>query len=246
KSANKTARHSYEVNIQSQAAACDSAPRVFFSDPRRGLTLMQYIDDPKDGPDSPAAIAQLLKSIHALPAQGMPTRSTDVLRDYLSYYFDGYFYPHLAHSFEPRNFLMASQTALAKLLGEGLAIISRAMQAVDAQSDVRPVLCHNDLLQANRLRCGDRLYALDWEYAAPGDPFFDIAVCASQMSPRQANALLDLYLRRGPTPAEQQRFRGQCLIYACIEACWFTIHHPDTDPARRSYAVLCGMLQTDG
>jgi thiamine kinase-like enzyme len=38
----------------------------------------------------------------------------------------------------------------------------------------KPALCHNDLLPANLLDDGDRLWIIDWEYAAMGDPFFDL------------------------------------------------------------------------
>ena len=34
--------------------------------------------------------------------------------------------------------------------------------------------CHNDLLNANFIADGDRLWIVDWEYAGMGDPFFDL------------------------------------------------------------------------
>ena len=34
--------------------------------------------------------------------------------------------------------------------------------------------CHNDLLNANFIAEGDRLWIVDWEYAGMGDPFFDL------------------------------------------------------------------------
>jgi thiamine kinase-like enzyme len=34
--------------------------------------------------------------------------------------------------------------------------------------------CHNDLLNANFIAEGDRLWVVDWEYAGMGDPFFDL------------------------------------------------------------------------
>ena len=38
-----------------------------------------------------------------------------------------------------------------------------------------PVPCHNDLLNANFLDDGERLWIVDWEYAGMGDRFFDLA-----------------------------------------------------------------------
>ena len=37
------------------------------------------------------------------------------------------------------------------------------------------VPCHNDLLNANFLEDGERLWIVDWEYAGMGDRFFDLA-----------------------------------------------------------------------
>jgi thiamine kinase-like enzyme len=39
--------------------------------------------------------------------------------------------------------------------------------------ELRP--CHNDLLAANFIRGGGRLWIVDWEYAGMGDPGFDLA-----------------------------------------------------------------------
>jgi thiamine kinase-like enzyme len=38
-----------------------------------------------------------------------------------------------------------------------------------------PRLCHNDLLNANFIRSGERLFIVDYEYAGMGDVFFDLA-----------------------------------------------------------------------
>lgn len=37
-----------------------------------------------------------------------------------------------------------------------------------------PRPCHNDLLNANFIAAGDRLWIVDWEYAGMGDPYFDL------------------------------------------------------------------------
>ena len=37
------------------------------------------------------------------------------------------------------------------------------------------VTCHNDLLAANFIDDGERVWVVDWEYAGMGDPFFDLA-----------------------------------------------------------------------
>ena len=47
---------------------------------------------------------------------------------------------------------------------------------IEARLGSRPLVsCHNDLLPANFIHDGTRLWLLDWEYAGMGDPAFDFA-----------------------------------------------------------------------
>jgi thiamine kinase len=58
-------------------------------------------------------------------------------------------------------------------------------------------LCHNDVHHLNLIDDGTRLWLLDWEYAAIGDPYFDLAsvCCYHQFDQAQRHALLDCYAR---------------------------------------------------
>jgi thiamine kinase-like enzyme len=55
--------------------------------------------------------------------------------------------------------------------------------------------CHNDLLNANFIDDGDRLWLVDWEYAGMGDPFFDLGNFAvnHELAEEGENALLAAY-----------------------------------------------------
>lgn len=61
--------------------------------------------------------------------------------------------------------------ALPELCAEATAAARRIEEALPP---FKPALCHNDLLPANLLDDGERLWIIDWEYAAMGDPFFDL------------------------------------------------------------------------
>jgi thiamine kinase-like enzyme len=56
-------------------------------------------------------------------------------------------------------------------------------------------LCHNDLLNANFIDDGERLWLVDWEYAGMGDRFFDLANFSvnHELEPEQDRRLLALY-----------------------------------------------------
>jgi thiamine kinase len=99
-------------------------------------------------------------------------------------------------------------------------------------------LCHNDLLASNLLTTDDgRLYALDWEYAAMGDPYFDLAVIieGNGLDKRQSELLLKTYL--GNISNEkllnvQQRLFHSRVIYCYLTLLWYVVQnetHGDMD-----------------
>ena len=94
----------------------------------------------------------------------------------------------------------------------------------------RPVLCHNDLLPANLIDAGDRLWLVDWEYGGAGHPLFDLANASANASltGEQDHALLDAY--RGRTDAidmaELTIFKAVSLLR---ESLWSTIQTVASD-----------------
>jgi thiamine kinase-like enzyme len=71
--------------------------------------------------------------------------------------------------------------------------IARRIEA--ARGKPPPVPCHNDLLAANFIHDGERLWIVDWEYAGMGDPYFDLANFAvnNSLDEDGERALLDAY-----------------------------------------------------
>jgi thiamine kinase-like enzyme len=62
-----------------------------------------------------------------------------------------------------------------------------------SRAPLRP--CHNDLLNANFIDDGVRLWLVDWEYAGMGDPFFDLGNFAvnHELTEESERALLSAY-----------------------------------------------------
>jgi len=62
-----------------------------------------------------------------------------------------------------------------------------------SEAPLRP--CHNDLLNANFIDDGVRLWLVDWEYAGMGDPFFDLGNFAvnHELTEEAEHALLSAY-----------------------------------------------------
>ena len=70
-----------------------------------------------------------------------------------------------------------------------------AMRIEEARAEAPLVPCHNDLLAANFIDDGERLWIVDWEYAGMGDPYFDLANFAvnNGLDEKGERVLLDAY-----------------------------------------------------
>jgi thiamine kinase-like enzyme len=81
--------------------------------------------------------------------------------------------------------------------------------------------CHNDLLNANFLLAGDRVYIVDYEYAGMGDLYFDLGNLATKhdFGDPQDEALLAAYFGEA-TPERTARLKLMKVVADCWEAMW--------------------------
>lgn len=87
----------------------------------------------------------------------------------------------------------------------------------------RKVPCHLDLHSGNVLDDGRKMWLIDWEYAAMGDPYFDLATSASQenFSDSEMEQLLTVYLNgRTPQPSEINYFYSMRVLVDVRWALW--------------------------
>lgn len=134
-----------------------------------------------------------------------------VLRDYAATLEEGRS-PHL-----PR---------LQGLLGEA-AMLERAVGRIEM------VFGHNDLLPANFLHDGRRMWLIDWDYAGWGSPLFDLGGLAANngLDPAQEDWLLTAYFGTAPDPDLWHRYRAMKAAAALREAMWSMVQeiHSDLD-----------------
>ena len=90
------------------------------------------------------------------------------------------------------------------------------------QEPVQLCLCHNDPLAANLIDTGKQLVPIDWEYAAAGDPLFDLAVLIQhhELQPELSGRLLQTYFGRAIRPAEALRLESWCGFYELLLELW--------------------------
>ena len=115
---------------------------------------------------------------------------------------------------------------LERLLREGGDGGARALLAAledrrgRLPAPVRLVACHHDLHRRNLIDDGERLLAVDWEYAGPGDPAADLAACIGYhaLDGASVDVLLDGY---GPAGAAlRARIAELAWIFDCLWYGW--------------------------
>ncbi len=81
---------------------------------------------------------------------------------------------------------------------------------------------HNDMLAANFLDDGKRLWLIDWDYAGFNTPMFDLGGLASnnELAEDAERSLLEAYYQRALTPDLWQRYRAMKCASLLREMLW--------------------------
>jgi thiamine kinase-like enzyme len=119
---------------------------------------------------------------------------------------------------------------------------------------VEIVFGHNDLLAANLIDDGSRLWLVDWEYGGFNSPLFDLGGLASnnELPPDLEERLLELYFGTPPTDDLRRRYHAMKCASLLREAMWSMVSEihlsidfdyaaytaENLDRFERSYAAL--------
>jgi thiamine kinase-like enzyme len=115
--------------------------------------------------------------------------------------------------------------------------LPRLLEIADGlESEVGPVdlvYGHNDLLAANLIDDGTRLWLVDWDYAGFNSPLFDLSNLASnnEFTPDMESGLLQAYFGRPGTGALYRRFAAMKCASLLREAMWSMVQelHSELD-----------------
>lgn len=155
------ANHEREALLQAAAAAAGLAPALIYADPAQGFMIMGYVEGRAwqaadfGRPELLWRLGTRLRALHGLDAPGVAP-------------------------FDLGALLRRHSDHLAEALPEERAIFGNLMQQAEAalalcqQGGRKASIVHNDLHHANLIEA-ERLYLIDWEYAAVADPIFDLA-----------------------------------------------------------------------
>ena len=173
------ANHEREAQLQRAAAQFGVAPPLIYADRAQGFMITKYIDgrawEASDlaRPEALRWLGARLRALHDIVAPAVaPFDLGALLRGYCA---------RLTAA------APAERALLASLLEQ-----SEATLALCASGGRSATIVHNDLHHSNLIEA-DRLYLIDWEYAAVADPIFDLACVLAYYPQAQPHAqdLLD-------------------------------------------------------
>ncbi|MCF7981845.1 MAG: phosphotransferase family protein, partial [Pseudomonadales bacterium] len=192
-----------------KAEKASLGPSVVYCAPNQGMLVTKYIEGKHWSPAEAKTernierLAQLLKQVHALPGIGKYLIPKDVTDRYLR----GIKAQFLII---PQRFQALEET------------MNRLMHESTRHFTTRR-LCHNDPVLGNIIDSGEQLFLIDWEYAAMGDPLFDLAVAVHnlKLNETQLQQLLTCYLGSPVDLATHRCFLNNYAIYMYIDMLWY-------------------------
>ena len=140
-----------------------------------------------------------------------------------------------------RGYAISLRQGDSRMLDEVPRYLAVNEELEGAVGPVRMVFGHNDLLPANFMDDGERLWLIDWDYAGLNTPLFDLANLASnnQFSAAEEDGLLEAYFE---APAnDEMRLKLAAMKCASLlrESMWSMVSeiHLDIDFDYRAYTA---------
>ena len=200
----------HEAMVSRAAAHTGFAPELVYDAP--GVMVFKFIEaktyDKSDIVPNLQSLVTMIHRFHHIVGQetsgpGRIFWVFHVIRDY-------------AHS------LKADHSRFAEKL-DGFTRIAAHLE--DAQTPQPIVFTHNDLLPANFMDDGEKIWLIDFEYAAYGTAMFDLANLASNadFNDQQDEHLLQLYYKSPPNPQLLQSLAAMKCASLLREAMWSMI-----------------------
>ena len=207
-----------ELAASRAAHAAGISPAVLHHEP--GVLVIDWVDGhtlTAAAVRAPAMLARVLaliaRSHRDLPGHlrgaSLAFHPFHIIRDYAATLRDGHS-PH-AHSLP--------------------ALLRTAHRLEQAVGPDTLVYGHNDLLPANILDDGRRLWLIDWDYAGWSSPLFDLGGLAAnnQLAPGQEHWLLEAYFQSPATPALLHRYHAMKATAALRETLWSMVSERHSD-----------------
>jgi thiamine kinase-like enzyme len=130
----------------------------------------------------------------------------------------------------------------SRLTGQLPRYLALAAEMEKAQAPLPIVFGHNDLLPANILDTGNRLWLIDFEYAGFSTAMFDLAGLSSNagFTGEESEALLAAYFRAPPTAELKRSLAAMQCASLLREAMWSMVSELHLDAPGVDYVAYTG------
>lgn len=201
-----------ELACHTAAHAAGLSPKIVHVEP--GMLAMEFIEGTsltEEGMRAPGMVERvvpLLKSVHR---DGLKNLRGPVLMFWVFHVIRDY----------AANLERSGSSYTPDLPG----LLKQAEKLEEAVGPVDIVLGHNDLLPANILDTGERLWLIDWDYGGLNSPLFDLAGLASNsgLEEGQETLLLETYFESVVTPELWRAYSAMKCASLMRETMWSMI-----------------------
>ena len=190
-----------ELEVLQTVSAAGIGPQVIWADPDKGVLLTCYIPGNAwsfvdvHTPVRLEALASTLRQLHDLSPRGPVFAPGKMALVYAR---------------------QAGTHGASRIAKQAIKLAEKLLSETR-----RPALCHNDLVHSNMI--GDQTVRLiDWEYAAVGDPYFDLAIVVRHHQ-LKADRVEDFLCAYFGTPGKEHfsRLEAFCRLYDLLAALWY-------------------------
>lgn len=185
------------------------SPAVLYAE--QGLTVIEYIDSKTLSAADICQTETLQKIIPVLRACHQD------VAEHLEGPVLMYWTSHVVQNYARQ--LVARESPYA---GQASELVRVAKELEQAAGPFDMVFCHNDLLAANFLDDGDKIWLIDWDYAGYNSPLFDLGglAASSNLDVAQEGRMLNAYFGKVPDDRLFHQYLAMKSAFLLRETMW--------------------------
>ncbi len=177
---------SNEIIVSEAAYQIGVSPKLIYNEP--GVLVLEFIEsktlEPKTVRENLNKIVPIIRKIH----DEIPNKLSGQPQIFWVFYVIKYY----------SNYLLNKNSSHISLIP---SLLKKAEKLEKLSSPREIVFGHNDLLAANFLDDGSKIWVVDWEYGGFNDPLFDIGGLSSNndLDENLENEVLEMYFKEKPS-----------------------------------------------
>ena len=177
---------SNEIIVSEAAYKIGVSPKLIYNEP--GVLVLEFIEsktlEPKTVRENLNKIVPIIRKIH----DEIPNKLSGQPQIFWVFYVIKYY----------SNYLLNNNSSHISLIS---SLLKKAEKLEKLSSPREIVFGHNDLLAANFLDDGSKIWVVDWEYGGFNDPLFDIGGLSSNndLDENLENEVLEMYFKEKPS-----------------------------------------------